>query len=176
MVVPTPLTPDLLSQSKQKRDNKMKKLLNEFLEKEGKSLLKAYSFQFRDYVKKEYPELDESKAYKFFNDLQNEKKKKAKVYEEQHLRKTIRFSKDEFSKIEEQLEKAEIKNFSQWAKSVLLKKKIKLPIEQSKIIQLSKIGTNLNQIAKQVNSSQLDNETATAILRKLVEIEKAVKE
>ena len=154
----------------------MKKIFDEFLKKEGKTLLKVYSFEFVDYVKKEHPSLDEDAAFIFCSDLQNDKKNKAKKYEETHLRKTIRFSNAEFEIIEKQLEKAEIKNFSQWAKSVLLKKKIKLPIEQKRIIQLSKIGTNLNQIAKQVNSSNIDNEIATQILMKLVDIEKAVKE
>jgi len=154
----------------------MKKILDEFLEKEGKTLLKISTFDFNEYALEKKPELKKYEAYYFAKKLQNEKKKKVEKYEEQHLRKTIRFSNEEFSIIEEQLEKADIKNFSQWAKSVLLKKKIKLPIEQKQIIQLSKIGTNLNQIAKQVNSSNIDNETATAILRKLVDIEKAAKE
>ena len=155
---------------------KMKKILDEFLEKENKTLLKMYSFEFRDYVEKTYPELDKKEAYNFVNKLQSDKKKKSKEYEKAHLRKTIRFSKEEFSIIEAQLEKADIKNFSQWAKSVLLKKKIKLPIEQKQIIQLSKIGTNLNQIAKKVNSSNLDDEIATEIIKKLVKIEKKLKE
>lgn len=154
----------------------MKKILDEFLAIEGKSLLKIYSYQFRDYVEKEYPTLDKKKAYDFMNKLQADKKKQVAEYEENHLRKTIRFSKDEFSQIESELEKAEIKNFSQWAKSVLLKKKIKLPIEQKRTIQLSKIGTNLNQIAHKINASNIDNTIATELLRKLVEIEQAVKE
>jgi len=154
----------------------MKKIFDEFLEKQDKTLLKVFSFEFRDYVKKEYPELDSNKAYKFCSVLQKEKREKVAKYEKSHLRKTIRFSKEEFETIEKQLEKADIKNFSQWAKSVLLKKKIKLPIEKERVVQLSKIGTNLNQIAKQVNSSDIDNEIATAILRKLVDLEKATKE
>jgi hypothetical protein len=154
----------------------MKELLDEFMHIKKKTLLKIFSFEFRDWIEKEHPKVDKKEAYNFCTKLQKEKKAKAEQYEEQHLRKTIRFSKEEFAEIEVELQKADIKNFSQWAKSVLLKKKIKLPIEQKRIIQLSKIGTNLNQIAKQVNSSNIDDEIATALLNKLVEIEKAVKE
>ena len=154
----------------------MKKILDEFLAKENKSLLKVYGYQFQEYVEKEYPNLDKKEAFKYLNKLQADKKKQVAEYEEKHLRKTIRFSKEEFSIIEEQLKNAEIENFSQWAKSVLLKKKIKLPIEQKRIIQLSKIGTNLNQIAHKINASNIDNTIATELLRKLVEIEQAVKE
>lgn len=85
------------------------------------------------------------------------------------IRKTLRFSKEEFDKIQLELEKSNI-SFSDFARSAILKKKIKLPIEKELIYQISKIGNNLNQIARAVNSKD-----RVAVLTELVEIEKQLK-
>lgn len=85
------------------------------------------------------------------------------------IRKTLRFSKEEFDKIQLELEKSNI-SFSDFARSAILKKKIKLPIEKELIYQISKIGNNLNQIARAVNSKD-----RVAVLTQLVEIEKQLK-
>ena len=85
------------------------------------------------------------------------------------IRKTLRFSKQEFDKIQLELEKSNI-SFSDFARSAILKKKIKLPIEKELIYQISKIGNNLNQIARAVNSKD-----RVAVLTELVEIEKQLK-
>lgn len=85
------------------------------------------------------------------------------------FRKTLRFSKEEFDKIQLELEKSNI-SFSDFARSAILKKKIKLPIEKELIYQISKIGNNLNQIARAVNSKD-----RVAVLTQLVEIEKQLK-
>lgn len=155
----------------------MKKILDEFLTKKGTTILKSFSSDFQEFVTTEYPDIDKKEASNFFFEAKREKQEKAKKYEEQHLRKTIRFSVDEFAIIEEQLKKASIKNFSQWAKSVLLKRKIKLPIEQERITQLSKIGTNLNQIAHKLNAAEnIDTELVTKTLKKLIAIEQEIKE
>lgn len=86
------------------------------------------------------------------------------------IRKTIRFTEDEYAKIQQQLDTANI-SFSVFARSALLHKKIKLPIERELLTELSRIGNNLNQIAKAVNSQE-----RRAVLTELVEIEKQLKE
>lgn len=86
------------------------------------------------------------------------------------VRKTIRFTADEFQQIQQKLDFAEI-SFSDFARSAILKKQIKLPIERELIYELNKIGNNLNQIAKRVNQRE-----RKSVLVELVAIEKAVKE
>ena len=85
------------------------------------------------------------------------------------VRKTLRFSAEEFAQIQAELDRANI-SFSTFARSAILKKKIKLPIEREYLYELNRIGTNLNQIAKSVNSGERIN-----VLRKLIEIEAQIK-
>ena len=85
------------------------------------------------------------------------------------VRKTLRFSVEEFAQIQAELDRANI-SFSTFARSAILKKKIKLPIEREYLYELNRIGTNLNQIAKAVNSGERIN-----VLRKLIEIEAQIK-
>ena len=87
-----------------------------------------------------------------------------------NIRKTLRFSEDEFSIIKKNLDNADI-SFSTFARSAILKKKIKLPIEKELIYEINKIGNNLNQIAKSIHS----RDDKIDILTELVEIEKALK-
>lgn len=155
----------------------MKKIIDKFLKKENTTLLKAHPIRFKQYVQEEHPNLNSVEALSFFVALRDEKKLKAKRYEETHMRKTIRFSKKEYEKISEQLEKAEIDNFSQWAKSVLLKKKIKLPVEQNKVIEIANIGSDLKQIANYISQNGVqDTPMGMQIFTKLVQIEKELKE
>lgn len=87
-----------------------------------------------------------------------------------NIRKTLRFSEDEFVMIQQKLDLANI-TFSDFARSAILKKKIKLPIEKELIYELNKIGNNLNQIARAVNKNE-----KISVLTELVEIEKALKD
>jgi|CEGE01.1.fsa_nt_gi hypothetical protein len=87
-----------------------------------------------------------------------------------NIRKTLRFSEEEFDKIQLELDKSNI-SFSDFARSAILRKKIKLPIEKELIYQISKIGNNLNQIARAVNGKE-----KISVLTELVEIEKALRE
>lgn len=87
-----------------------------------------------------------------------------------NIRKTLRFSGEEFDKIQLELDKSNI-SFTDFARSAILRKKIKLPIEKELIYQISKIGNNLNQIARAVNGKE-----KISILTELVEIEKALRE
>ena len=87
-----------------------------------------------------------------------------------NIRKTIRFSDDEYSKIDLQLQKANI-DFASFCRKSLLKTKIILPIEKDLLFELNKIGNNLNQIARAVNKKE-----KIQVLTKLIEIEKQLKE
>lgn len=86
-----------------------------------------------------------------------------------NIRKTLRFSENEFAMIQQKLDLANI-TFSDFARSAILKKQIKLPIEKELIYELNKIGNNLNQIARAVNKNE-----KISVLTELVEIEKALK-
>ena len=86
-----------------------------------------------------------------------------------NIRKTLRFSEDEFAIIQQNLDLANI-TFSDFARSAILKKKINLPIEKELIYQISKIGNNINQIARAVNGKD-----KVSVLTELIEIEKQLK-
>ena len=96
-----------------------------------------------------------------------------KKYDEKFIRKTIRFTPDEYEKIEEQREKTNL-DFTSFCKSAILKKKVKTKEEeffnQDLIYQINKIGVNLNQIARAVNQKD-----RVAVLTELVEIEKQLR-
>jgi len=85
------------------------------------------------------------------------------------IRKTIRFSEDEWSNISQKLEKHHL-DFSTFSRSAILKKKIILPIEKNLLFEISRIGNNLNQIARAVNRKE-----KIQVLTQLVEIEKHLK-
>lgn len=91
-------------------------------------------------------------------------------YDNKFIRKTIRFTPAEFEKIELELNKSNL-IFTNFARSAILRKKIKLPIEKELLFELNKIGNNLNQIARAVNQKD-----KIAVLTELIEIEKAIKE
>ncbi len=86
------------------------------------------------------------------------------------IRKTIRLTEEEFAKIQQELDTANI-SFSVFARSALLRKKIKLPIERELLTALNRIGNNLNQIARSCNQGE-----KKSVLVELVAIEKQLKE
>lgn len=86
------------------------------------------------------------------------------------IRKTIRFTEDEYALIQHELNKAHI-SFSILARSAILRKKIKLPIARALLSELSRIGNNLNQIARSINQGE-----KRAVLTELVAIERELKE
>ena len=97
-----------------------------------------------------------------------------KKYDDKFIKKTIRFTPDEFAKIEEQREKTNL-DFTNFCKSAILKKRVKTKDEENfnrdLIYQINKIGINLNQIARAVNQKD-----RVAVLTELVEIEKQLRE
>jgi len=88
-----------------------------------------------------------------------------------NIKKTVRLSELEHEKLLKMLQENNLK-FSDYARARLLKYKIKSKIDREQIYHLNKIGNNLNQIAKAVNSRN----TKIQILEKLVDIERAIKD
>lgn len=67
------------------------------------------------------------------------------------IRKTIRFSEDEFSKIQELMSEHKL-TFAEFARASILKKKIKTNLTKDLLFEINRVGNNLNQIARKVNS------------------------
>jgi len=67
------------------------------------------------------------------------------------IRKTIRFSNEEYSKIEELMSEHKL-TFAEFARGAILRKKIKTNLTKDLLFEINRVGNNLNQIAKKVNS------------------------
>ena len=97
-----------------------------------------------------------------------------KKYDDKFIKKSIRFTPDEFEKVEIERAKTNL-DFTNFCKSAILKKRVKTKDQENfnrdLIYQVNKIGINLNQIARAVNQKD-----RVAILTELVEIEKQLRE
>jgi uncharacterized protein YfaT (DUF1175 family) len=83
------------------------------------------------------------------------------------IKKSLRLTEKENLQLEENLQKHNL-TFSNYARAKILNQKIKSKITNDLIYEVSKIGNNLNQIAKYVNTEKaLD----FRVLEKLIEIE-----
>jgi hypothetical protein len=89
------------------------------------------------------------------------------------IRKTIRFSDDDFAQIEDKLKEHNL-SFTEFARSAILNKQVKTKLTLDYIFQLQKIGNNLNQIAKNLNSKKSDIPNSE-ILKVLIEIQNDIK-
>jgi len=83
------------------------------------------------------------------------------------IRKTIRFSIEEISTIENLCNESGV-TFSEYCRSAILGTPLKSRFDILMISQIQKIGNNLNQIAKNLNGGGKVDEL---VLRKLIEIE-----
>ena len=95
------------------------------------------------------------------------------------IKKTVRFSETEFTEIEQKLIEHQL-TFSEYARSALLDKKIhsKNNIESiyqnKKIIEeLNRIGNNINQIAKSLNSARPDISNSI-VLKSLIDFNNSI--
>lgn len=84
------------------------------------------------------------------------------------IRKSIRLSGEENSKLNEMLETHNI-SFSDYGRSRILGYKIKSKIDNDLIFEINKIGNNLNQLAKVANQNK---SIEVEVLQSLVSIEK----
>lgn len=96
-------------------------------------------------------------------------KNKDQKYDSRFIRKTLRFSSDEYVQIEAQLTTLGV-NFTNFAKNAIINHKITIPIQMDLIFELNRIGNNLNQIAKSMHT--MDNKNKILMLTQLVEIGK----
>ncbi len=96
--------------------------------------------------------------------------KKDKKYDSKFIRKTIRFTPEEYQKIQIQLKSLNI-DFTKFAKNAIINHKITIPIQMDLIYELNRIGNNLNQIAKSINSKE-----KISVLAQLVAIEKQLQQ
>lgn len=87
------------------------------------------------------------------------------------IKKSVRFSKDEYELIEKNLLKYDVK-FSDFARAQILKTKLNTNCNIKKTYQIQKIGTNLNQIARKVNENFKDK---IELLEQLHSIENMIK-
>ncbi len=96
-----------------------------------------------------------------------------KKYDDKFIKKTIRFTPDEFAKIEEQREKTNL-DFTNYAKKAIMNKRVIAKVEEdftrALIYELNKIGNNINQIAKGVKTDKVQ------VLQELIKIEKHLKD
>jgi len=87
------------------------------------------------------------------------------------IRKTIRFSNEEYSKIKELMSEHNL-TFAEFARGAILRKKIKTNLSKDMIFQVNKVGNNLNQIAKKVNQ---DSDRKNLLIN-LIEIKNQLKD
>jgi len=85
-----------------------------------------------------------------------------------YIRKTIRFSEDEYQTIELKLVKNNL-DFSTFARKALLNQKINFPIEMEVLYKLNSINNLLELIAKDIHNSELKDSRLLFI--QLVQIE-----
>ncbi len=90
-----------------------------------------------------------------------------------NIRKTIRFSADEFAEVEAKLNEHNL-TFAEFGRSAILNKQVKTKLTLDYIYHLQKIGNNLNQIAKNLNSKKGDVPNSD-ILKTLLEIQDDIK-
>ena len=86
------------------------------------------------------------------------------------IRKTIRFSNEEYEKIENMMNEHNL-TFAEFARGAILQKKIKTNLSKDMIFQVNRVGNNLNQIAKKLNT----DDDRKNILVKLIEIQNQLK-
>ena len=89
---------------------------------------------------------------------------------ERTITKSLRFSLAEYETINLELEKTNL-SFSSFTRNLLLKKKINSKTDDKLILEINRIGNNLNQIARAVNKQERIN-----VLSELVKIEQSIKE
>jgi len=89
------------------------------------------------------------------------------------IRKTIRFTSDEYKAIEKKLSQLNV-DFSTFARSAILRRKIRTRCELDTLYHLSKIGNNINQLARIANT-HLKKYERIPFLKLLNELEKEIK-
>lgn len=107
------------------------------------------------------------------SEVEMKRKISREKYESKFIKKTLRFFPDDIEKIESEISKTNL-SFNDFCIRAIMKRKIKSADEENfnrdLIFQINKIGINLNQIARAVNSKD-----RVVVLTQLVEIEKQLR-
>jgi len=155
----------------------MKKLLKKFLDgasiksqnltvDDAEEICTDTDFQAEDFIK-------------FFESEKNRIIARDKKYEENRIKKTVVFSESEYEKILKKMKILDTNDFSNFAKFILLDKKIKIPNSQKKVIKISKFESNLNQIAHKINlahiNKSIDIEYVIFITKELMELKQDIR-
>lgn len=91
-------------------------------------------------------------------DMKNKKREITK-----NIIKKLRLTDAEWSAIEKKLKETGM-TFSKFALSSMLSRRIRLPIERELLVELSRHGNNLNQIAVKLNSGKSMDRVALRVL------------
>lgn len=73
-----------------------------------------------------------------------------------NIKKTVRFSEEEFRLIEMKLKENNL-DFASLVREALLKQKIKFPLEKEILFELNNININLEALAKKIYTSKFDD-------------------
>ena len=99
-------------------------------------------------------------------------------HRERPIQKLFWINEDENQAIKRKMGEAGIRNFSTFARYMLLTGQVKVVNfeELSKLrVEISRVGNNINQIAKQVNTNEeASREELISVLEKLQEIEELI--
>ena len=92
------------------------------------------------------------------------------MHSKKNIRKTIRFSDDEYAYIKKQLEEHHL-SFAVLARSAILNQEIVSKLEVEMVYQVHKVGLNMNQVSHYVNTKKCID---IQVLQTLVNIEKTL--
>lgn len=94
-------------------------------------------------------------------------------YENKFIKKSIRFTNEEFELIETERAKTNL-DFTNYAKKSIMNKRVITKVEEdfnrALIYELNKIGNNINQIARDTKTNKVQ------VLQELIKIEKHLKD
>ncbi len=94
-------------------------------------------------------------------------------YENKFIKKSIRFTNEEFELIETERAKTNL-DFTNYAKKSIMNKRVTTKVEEdfnrALIYELNKIGNNINQIARDTKTNKVE------VLQELIKIEKHLKD
>ena len=90
-----------------------------------------------------------------------------------NIKKTIRFTDEEYSKIEQILVQTQL-DFTTFIKVSVFHKKIKFPVEKEILCELNSISMQMEDIAKRIRNSSIDIRSKKVLFLELLSIEEKI--
>lgn len=90
-----------------------------------------------------------------------------------NIKKTIRFTDEEYSKIEQVLVQTQL-DFTTYVKVSIFNKKIKFPLEKEILCELNSISMQIEDIAKRIRNSSIDIRSKKVLFLQLLSIEEKI--